>query len=91
MTISRRLRMMNPVTVASSSLVLVDYDSRRAVLQVVFRDGTAYQYDGVPRGIYRGLLTAGSKGAYFNHNIRCLFPHKAIFVADPAASGQSPT
>jgi len=64
----------------------VAYDSHRAVLQVVFRDGTVYQYRGVPLQTYHGLLKADSKGAYFNHCIRPWFPHDALDAAEPAAA-----
>jgi hypothetical protein len=87
MSIPKTLRMMNPVAVRSSSLAQVDYDSRRATLQVAFRDGTAYQYAGVPLRTYRGLLHADSKGAYFNQHIRSLFPHEMLRVAEPITSG----
>jgi len=70
--------MMKPVTVRSSSLARVAYDGRRAILQVEFRDGTAYQYTGVPLGVYQDLLRADSKGANFNRRIRSLFPHKEL-------------
>ena len=85
--ISKPLQMMSPVTVRSSSLAQVAYDGRRAMLQVEFRDGTAYQYAGVPLGTYHELLRAGSKGAYFNHHIRNRFPHAVLQVEAPAAPG----
>ena len=85
--ISKPLRMMNPVAVRSSSLVEVAYDGRRAILQVEFRDGTAYQYANVPLRIYHDLLGAPSKGLYFNHYIRSRFPHTVIPTEAPAASG----
>jgi hypothetical protein len=87
MSIPKTLRMMNQVAVRSSSLAQVDYDSRRAILRVVFRDGTAYQYAGVPPRTYRGLLQADSKGAYFNQHIRSLFPHEMLRVAESVGSG----
>jgi hypothetical protein len=90
MPISKMLRMMNPVAVRSSSLALVDYDGLRAILQVVFRDGTAYQYAGVPARTFHGLLQADSKGAYFNQHIRGLFPHEMLRVAEPVASDSPP-
>lgn len=48
-----------------------------------FRDGTVYQYAGVPLKTYHGLLQAGSKGSYFNHYIRSRFPHAALRVVAP--------
>jgi len=63
------------VAIESSSLDKVAYHHQRAILQVEFRDGTLYHYLGVPIQTYRDLLQADSKGAYFNHRIRNLFPN----------------
>lgn len=83
MPIAKPLRMINPVEVRSSSLARLSYDRRQAILQVEFRDGTAYQYAGVPLRTYHSLLQADSKGAYFNHFIRSRFPYAALRVAAP--------
>jgi KTSC domain len=87
MPIAKPLQMTNPVEVRSSSLALLSYDRRQAILQVEFRDGTAYQYAGVPLRTYHSLLKADSKGAYFNHYIRSRFPHAALRVAASITSG----
>ena len=87
MQTSKPMRIMNPVKVQSSSLAQVAYDSLRAILQVEFRDGTAHQYAGVPLWTYCALLGADSKGAYFNHHIRNLFPHEVLRVTGQVASG----
>jgi len=63
------------VAIESSSLDRVAYHHQRTILQVEFRDGTIYHYLGLPIQTYRHLLRADSKGAYFNHRIRNLFPH----------------
>ena len=78
MTISKR--MLNPVEVRSSCLAQVAYDIHRAMLQVTFRDGAAYQYAGVSLGTYQKLLQADSKGAYFNQYIRNRYPHAMLQV-----------
>ncbi len=62
MPIAKSLRMTNPVEVRSSSLARLSYDRQQAILHVEFRDGTAYQYAGVPLGTYQSLLQADSKG-----------------------------
>ena len=64
----------------------VAYHHQRTILQVEFRDGTIYHYLGVPIQTYRDLLKADSKGAYFNHCIRNLFPHVKLRRADPVDS-----
>jgi hypothetical protein len=80
---------LNTVAVASSVLAQVAYDERRAILHMVFRDGAIYQYSGVPLPLYRELLRAESKGTYFNHHIRSVFPCASRRAATPAA-GQVP-
>lgn len=77
----------NPVGLQSSSLAHVAYDGRQCVLQVRFRDGTAYQYTGVPVAIYQGLLKAASKGAFFNHYVRNVYPHALFQPTQPGSLG----
>jgi hypothetical protein len=39
-------------------------------LYVRFKSGAVYRYDGVPRGLYEGMLAAPSKGEYLYAVIR---------------------
>jgi hypothetical protein len=87
---SQPLRMMNSVTIRSSSLAQVAYDGLRAILQIEFRDGTVYQYVGVPLQTYHDLLRADSKGAYFNQYIRSRFPHAVLHLEVPSAPACAP-
>jgi hypothetical protein len=89
MPVPKPLRMTNTVAVQSSLLASVAYDNRRAILQVTLRNGASYQYTGVPVKTYQGLLQANSKGVFFNHCIRGLYPYKALPLDAPAASGGS--
>ena len=66
------------VAIRSSSLAQVAYDRHQSILRVQFRDGTAYEYDGVPLTPYLDLLQADSKGAYFNRHIRNHYPAKRL-------------
>lgn len=59
---------MTPVT--SSDLSSVGYDYDNAILHVQFLKGGLYEYTGVPSDIYEGLISAGSKGQYFNTFIK---------------------
>jgi lysyl-tRNA synthetase class 2 len=59
--------------VDSTTLATVAYDHRTEILRLEFRSGARYSYRGVPGLIHLGLLTAPSKGAYFNRNIRGRF------------------
>jgi hypothetical protein len=47
-------------------------------LELEFRTGPVYRYFEVPSVIFQNLITATSKGAYFNHNIRNSFRHQRI-------------
>jgi hypothetical protein len=77
------LLLIDTVAIESSSLDKVAYHHPRAILQVKFRDGSLYHYFGVPIQTYRDLLRADSKGSYFNHHIRNMFPHALLL---PTAS-----
>lgn len=55
--------------VESSNLRAVGYDQNNAILEIEFRDGSAYEYYDVPQYEYDGLMSADSKGKYAYANI----------------------
>lgn len=57
-------------SVESSNLAAVGYNSDNQILNIRFNSGSLYEYSGVPRPIYDGLMSAPSKGRYFNQNIK---------------------
>jgi hypothetical protein len=57
----------NPVN--SSMLDAVAYDDATSTLRVRFKNGTEYEYSGVPAAVYHGLLKATSSGIYFNAHV----------------------
>lgn len=61
---------MERVSVSSSNLKSVGYDSGNDILEVEFLNGTIYQYKSVPSKIYDGLLNASSKGQYLNQYVK---------------------
>lgn len=61
---------MDRESVQSSNLASVGYDPSRSTLEIEFHGGGIYQYYGVPQHIYEGLMNAGSKGSYFDQNIK---------------------
>jgi KTSC domain len=69
---------MNRVAVASTTLVSVSYFPDRHLLELEFRNGAVYQYFDVSLHDYRQLLTADSKGTYFNGHIRNCFPYRQV-------------
>lgn len=69
--------------VQSTTLATVSYDQARQLLWLEFRSHAVYCYFGVPPELHQGLLTAPSKGAYFNRNIRGRFPFQQKVVTEP--------
>jgi len=65
---------MHLQAVTSSNLDQVGYDASKLQLFVVFRNGAAYRYDGVPADLYQRLLQAESKGKFFIAHVRKAFP-----------------
>lgn len=56
--------------VSSSSIAAIAYERSTATLGVRFHRGYEYSYFSVPEGVFRELLSADSKGQYFNTRIR---------------------
>jgi hypothetical protein len=61
---------MNRAPVSSSNLKSVGYDEASSTLEVEFLHGGIYQYSGVPETRYSSLMSAPSKGEYFDANIK---------------------
>ena len=61
---------MERISVESSHLASVGYDSVTSTLVIEFHNGRIYQYFAVPQEIYDGLMNAASKGSYLHQNIK---------------------
>ena len=74
------MTLTTPTTVAVHSALLtrVTYDIGESLLQLEFCDGAIYAYFAVPEAVHRGLLGAGSKGLYFNSQIRRCFRYTCL-------------
>ncbi len=57
---------MERVPVTSTTMSSIGYDQEARTLEIEFVGGEIYQYFEVPEEIYQGLLSAESKGRYFN-------------------------
>lgn len=66
---------MLTTAVASTTLAAVDYDPSAQMLWLEFRSRAVYRYCDVPLAVYQSLMTAPSKGVYFNRHIRGRFEH----------------
>ena len=69
---------MQRAFVESTTLRSAGHDAQSAVLELQFRNGVVYRYMPVPPWVYRDLLDARSKGAYFNHNIRGRYAYQRV-------------
>ena len=69
---------MRVATVESTTLATVAYDETRKLLQLEFCSQAVYLYFGVPSAVHRALLSASSKGRYFNQTIRGRFPYRLV-------------
>ena len=61
---------MNWIPVTSSNVKAVAYEEASSTLFVEFTAGNIYQYFDVPATVFEEFLSAGSKGSYFNGNIK---------------------
>ncbi len=76
-------REMTNLPVVSSELRTVGYDCDNKILEIEFNNGGVYRYFGLPLNEYSGLMTAPSKGRYFNQRIRKKYECVRIGSADP--------
>ena len=72
----------------SSSLHSVGYSAEAGTMEIAFHNGAIYRYFDVPPHIHQGLLSASSKGQYFNAVIRSGFRFER---RDPHPSDSPPT
>ena len=72
--------------VESTTLATVAYDQVRELLQLEFRSRAIYQYVGVPAAVHAALLSAPSKGRYFNQTIRGRFPYRLVTLLSTEAA-----
>jgi hypothetical protein len=61
---------MERIPVSSSNLRTVGYDPDSSTLEIEFKSGAVYQYQGVPQAEFDAFMNAGSKGTYFHANIK---------------------
>ncbi len=69
---------MDMVPVVSSVIAEVGYNASLRTLEIVFKSGAIYLYYFVPQDVYDALMSADSKGTYFNKQIKGVFEHHQI-------------
>jgi hypothetical protein len=62
----------------SSVIKHFSYDADTKILKVVFVTDMVYLYKNVPEKIYKTLKASGSKGRYFNSNIKDKFKFQKL-------------
>lgn len=65
---------MERVSVTSSAIQSVGYDSNTQTLEVEFVSGSVYDYLNVPEDEHDAMMNSESQGKYFNANIKGRFP-----------------
>lgn len=56
--------------IESSNIVSVGFDAKTKTLEIEFRGGAVYQYDGIADATHQELVSSESPGAYFARSIR---------------------
>lgn len=69
---------MIDVDVSSSAINHVRYDINDHTMRITFNSGSVYDYSGVPRKRFTGLVSANSVGSYFWHNIRDEYDYQHV-------------
>jgi hypothetical protein len=60
--------------ISSSAIAAVGYDDATRQMKIRFVAGHTYDFCGVPRSVFEGLLDAASKGRYYNEHIKDRYP-----------------
>jgi hypothetical protein len=67
------------IQVSSSNIESVGYDENEGVIKIRFLNGTEYIYSNVSNSVvFEELVSASSVGAYFNRNIKNVYPYEKI-------------
>lgn len=61
---------MDRTPVTSSNVAEVGYDSPSMTLEVLFLNGTLYQYFDIPEILHQELMQSDSIGRFLNSNIK---------------------
>lgn len=61
---------MEMIQVNSTAMLAIGYEPTSMRMKITFQQGVTYDFCGVPKQIFDGLLFAASKGTYYNLHIR---------------------
>jgi len=77
---------MYRVSVESTTLSSIGYESGKRLLELEFANASVYQYLDVPAALYAELLAAPSKGRFFNQCIRGQFWYQRTEAVSPVGA-----
>lgn len=69
---------MNHTPLKSSTIHSIAHDPAIGALEVKFKDGNTYRYDGVPAVVHQRMLRSESPGSFLRANIDGVYPHKRM-------------
>lgn len=69
---------MNRISVSSSNIHSIGYENETLTLEVEFHSSGLYQYSGVPKAVFQGLIAAQSKGSYFQNYVKNRYPCRKV-------------
>jgi len=61
---------MQMIPVSSSNLAAIGYDHQKAILRIQFIKSGTYDYQNVPLHVFEELMSALSKGQYFDRYVK---------------------
>ncbi len=70
--------MPDMISVSSSNVAEIGYDSSTQIVYVRFLDGKMYVYKGVPIIEFENLKNAPSIGSYLHRNFKNVYPYERI-------------
>lgn len=65
-----------PVT--SSTIESVAHDPDTRSMEVKFKSGSTYRYDGVPAELHGDMMQSSSVGKFLNDNIKGRYSHEKV-------------
>ncbi len=69
---------MQRISVNSTDINSIGYDSQSAILEVEFNSGGVYQYFDVPSHLHEAFMNASSHGKFLNENIKYNYRYQKI-------------
>ena len=69
---------MDRASVGSSNISEIGYESSSETLEVMFSNGSVYQYYNVGQALFDQMMQAPSKGQFLNVYIRNAYPYSRV-------------